>query len=53
MADNFWEKMSGTSKQSYGASLYDAKEMKKWEKEQQKWYDDLGKTRDRYGTQST
>lgn len=50
---NFWEQFSGTSKQSYGASLYDAKEDKKWKKEQQKWYDDLGTTRDRYGTQST
>jgi hypothetical protein len=53
MADNFWEKMSGTKKQSYGPSLYNAKEMKKWQKEQDKWYKDLGTTRDRYGTQST
>ena len=27
-----WEGMSGTSKQKYGASLYDDKEMKKWQK---------------------
>ena len=33
MADNFWERMSGTSKQKYGESLYDAKEMKKWQRE--------------------
>ena len=53
MADNFWERMSGTSKQKYGESLYDAKEMKKWQREQDKWYKDLGTTRDRYGNQST
>jgi len=50
---SFFESMSGTSKQSYGASLYDAKEDKKWKREQQKWYDDLGKTRGRYGSQSS
>jgi len=50
---SFWEGMSGTSKQEYGASLYDAKDMKKWQKEQAKWYKNLGTTRDRYGTQST
>jgi hypothetical protein len=50
---SFFESMSGTSKQSYGASLYDAKEMKKWKGEQDKWYKDLGDTRDRYGRQSS
>jgi hypothetical protein len=50
---NFWEQFSGTSKQSYGESLYDAKEMKKWKGEQDKWYKDLGDTRDRYGKQSS
>jgi len=48
----FWESMSGTSKQKYGASLYDDKEMKKWQKEQDKLYGDLGSARTRYGDQA-
>ena len=51
MADNFWERLSGTSRQSYGPSLYDPKEMKKWQDEQDKWYKDIGTNRARYGTE--
>jgi hypothetical protein len=49
---SFFEGMSGTSKQSYGASMYDDKEMKKWQKEQNKLYGDLGTSRNRYGDQA-
>lgn len=48
---NFWEMFSGTKKQSYGPSLYDPKEMKKWQDEQDKWYKDIGTNRERYGTE--
>ena len=52
MADNFWEMMSGASKQSYGANLYDPKEYEKWRKRQEKIYGKIGKAGDRYGTQA-
>ena len=48
---DFWRFMSGTQEQSYGPSLYDPKEMKKWQDEQEKWYKDIGTNRARYGTE--
>lgn len=48
----FWEGMSGTSKQEYGEDLYDAAEYKKWRDRQEKIYGKIGAAGDRYGTQA-
>ena len=49
---SFFEGMSGTSKQKYGASLYDDKEYKKWKQRQEKIYGKIGAAGDRYGEQA-
>ena len=48
----FFENMSGTSKQKYGEDLYDPKEFKKWKDRQEKIYGKIGEAGDRYGTQA-
>jgi len=51
MKDVF-EGLSGTSKMSYGQSLYDPKEGKKWRDRQESHYQDFGKRQKRYEGQS-
>ena len=48
----FFENMSGTSKQKYGENLYDPKEFKKWKDRQEKIYGKIGEAGERYGTQA-
>ena len=51
-ATQFFENMSGTSKQEYGPDLYDPKEFKKWKERQEAIYGKIGAAGDRYGTQA-
>ena len=49
---DFFESMSGTSRQSYDPSLYDEKEMKRWKKKQNELYGTLDRTKERYDSQA-
>ena len=52
MFTDILEGLSGTKKMSYGPSLYDPKEGKKWKGRQEKHYKEFGESQKRYEGQA-